>query len=43
MFRKPIGASIGFGVFMLAVYIPMGYWIDRMMWRRRQRTKIKDG
>lgn len=38
--RAPL-ASVAFGVFMLAVYIPMGYWIDRMMWRRRQRDKIK--
>jgi hypothetical protein len=43
LFRRPVLASIGFGVFMLAVYIPMGYWIDRTMWRRRQRQKMKGG
>ena len=43
LFRRPIAASIAFGVIMLAVYIPMGFWIDRMMWRRRQREKTKDG
>jgi hypothetical protein len=43
LFRRPIAASIAFGVFMLAVYIPMGFWIDRTMWRRRQRQKMKDG
>ncbi|MEK6251062.1 MAG: hypothetical protein AABM43_03805 [Actinomycetota bacterium] len=39
VFRKPAGVSIVFGLFMLAVYIPMGYWIDKMMWRRRQRAR----
>jgi hypothetical protein len=43
LFGRPVPASIAFGVLMLAVYIPMGFWIDRMMWRRRQRGKIKDG
>jgi len=42
VFRKPIAASIAFGVIMLAVYIPMGYQIDRFMWRRRQRERMKD-
>lgn len=42
-FSKPVGASIAFGAFMLAFYIPMGYYIDRFMWRRRQRAKVKDG
>jgi hypothetical protein len=42
-FGRPILASIAFGVFMLAFYIPMGYHIDRFMWRRRQRAKMKDG
>jgi hypothetical protein len=43
VFGKPIVASIAFGAFMLAFYIPMGYHIDRFMWRRRQRAKTKDG
>jgi hypothetical protein len=43
VFGRPAVAAIGFGVFMLAVYIPMGYWIDKMMWRRRERTRMKDG
>jgi hypothetical protein len=40
LFGRPPVASVAFGVFMLAVYIPMGYWFDRMMWRRRQRQKM---
>jgi hypothetical protein len=42
VFKKPIGASIAFGAFMLAFYIPMGFYIDRFMWRRRQRQTMKD-
>jgi len=41
LFHKPVAASIAFALFMLAIYIPSGYWIDRMLWRRRQRAKIK--
>lgn len=42
VFKKPIAASIGFGLFMLAFYIPMGFYIDRWNWRRRQRQKLRD-
>jgi hypothetical protein len=42
VFGRPIAASIGFGVLMLGFYIPMGFYIDRFMWRRRQRAKMKD-
>jgi hypothetical protein len=41
-FGRPIAASLAFGVFMLGIYIPMGYYVDRFMWRRRQRAKMKD-
>ena len=41
LFGRPIGLAIAFGAFMLAFYIPMGYQIDRFMWRRRQRAKMK--
>jgi hypothetical protein len=38
---RPPAASILFGLFMLSFYIPMGFYFDRFMWRRRQRQKIK--
>jgi hypothetical protein len=41
IFKKPIGASLGLGAFMLVFYIPAGYWIDTMMWRRRERARIR--
>jgi hypothetical protein len=39
---RPVGVSIAFSAFMLAFYIPMGFYIDRFMWRRRQRAKVRD-
>jgi hypothetical protein len=42
VFKKPVGASIAFGAFMLAFYIPMGFYIDRWNWRRRQRAQMRD-
>jgi hypothetical protein len=40
---RPIGMSIAFSAFLLLFYIPMGFYIDRFMWRRRQRMKMKGG
>jgi hypothetical protein len=42
IFRQPPAQSIAFGAFMLAFYIPMGYYIDQMIWRRRQRAKTRE-
>jgi hypothetical protein len=42
-FKRPVGAALGFGAFMLVFYIPAGYYIDQMMWRRRERAKMRDG
>jgi hypothetical protein len=42
VFKKPVAPSIAFGAFMLAFYIPMGFYIDRWNWRRRQRAKMRD-
>lgn len=36
VFQRPFGAAIALSVLMLAFYIPMGYFIDRFFWRRRQ-------
>ena len=41
-FRQPAGTSIALAAFMLLFYIPMGYYIDSFMWRRRQRSKTMD-
>jgi len=41
VFKKPVGASLIFGAFMLAFYVPAGYYIDMAMWRRRERARIR--
>ena len=41
LFGKPLGASLLFGLFMLAFYVPAGYYIDMALWRRRERARIR--
>ena len=36
-FRRPVGAAAALSVVMLAMYVPMGYYIDRFMYQRRLR------
>lgn len=41
LFKKPVGASLLFGAFMLVFYVPAGYYIDMALWRRRERARIR--
>jgi hypothetical protein len=41
-FGESVGTSLAFGAFMLAFYIPAGYFIDTVMWRRRERARIRE-
>jgi hypothetical protein len=41
IFKRPLGASLGLAGFMLAFYIPAGYFIDMTLWRRRERTRMR--
>jgi hypothetical protein len=41
IFKKEVGPSLIFGAFMLAFYVPTGYYIDMVLWRRRERTRIR--
>ncbi|MEX2448390.1 MAG: hypothetical protein WD404_06565 [Solirubrobacterales bacterium] len=41
IFGRSAGSALGLGAFMLAFYIPAGYYIDTMMWRRRERARIR--
>ncbi|HKH65156.1 MAG TPA: hypothetical protein VKA35_06805 [Solirubrobacterales bacterium] len=41
IFKKSVGGSLLFGAFMLAFYVPAGYYIDIAMWRRRERARIR--
>ncbi|HEX7058709.1 MAG TPA: hypothetical protein VF176_02545 [Solirubrobacterales bacterium] len=41
LFRRPLGAALALGAFMLVFYIPAGYYIDTAMWRRRERARLR--
>jgi hypothetical protein len=41
IFKRPVGASLALAAFMLVFYIPAGYYIDMMMWRRRERSRLR--
>jgi hypothetical protein len=40
-FKRPVGAALIFGAFMLAFYVPAGYFIDMTLWRRRERQRMR--
>ena len=42
IFKKEAGPSLIFGAFMLAFYIPAGYYIDMALWRKRERGRIRE-
>lgn len=42
IFRRSLGAALGLGAIMLVFYIPAGYYIDQMMWRRRERARLRE-
>jgi hypothetical protein len=41
LFKRPLGSAVLFGLFMLAFYVPAGYYIDMTLWRRRERARIR--
>jgi hypothetical protein len=41
IFKRPFGSALALGAFMLAFYIPAGYYVDMLMWRRRERARIR--
>lgn len=41
IFHRTVGAALALGAFMLVFYIPAGYYIDTMMWRRRERARMR--
>ena len=42
LFKRPVGVALAFGGFMLAFYIPAGYYIDMTLWRKRERGRIRE-
>jgi len=41
LFGQAIGSSIALSAFMFLLYVPMGYYIDRFFYDRRQASKRK--
>lgn len=41
LFGRPLGAALGLGAVMLLFYVPAGYYMDTMLWRRRERARIR--
>jgi Flp pilus assembly protein TadB len=39
LFKQKPGAAISLAAFMVLIYLPMGYYTDLFMYRRRQRKK----
>jgi hypothetical protein len=39
--RKPIAPIAALAVFMFAVYVPLGFYTDQWMYRRRQRQRAE--
>jgi hypothetical protein len=39
--RKPILPLVALAVFMFAIYVPLGYYTDGWMYRRRQRQRAE--
>jgi hypothetical protein len=40
-FKQPIGNAVALSAFMLLLYIPLGYYTDQFLYRRRQRQKAE--
>lgn len=41
IFGRPPAAAGALAAFMLAFYIPAGYYVDLFMWRKRERGRIR--
>jgi hypothetical protein len=39
---QQIGPKLGIAAFMLALYVPLGYYTDLFIYRRRQARKLRD-
>ena len=41
IFQRAVGPALLLAGFMLLFYVPAGYYFDTMMWRRRERARIR--
>ncbi len=42
LFKRPLAQAISLSIFMLAFYIPVGYFIDNIMYRRREAKRQRE-
>lgn len=42
LFKQKPGAAFALAAVMFLVYIPAGYYIDQMMWRKRERARLRE-
>jgi drug/metabolite transporter (DMT)-like permease len=42
VFRQPVVRSVPLAAFMLLIYIPLGHFIDRFMYNRRQAARRRE-
>jgi|SRR5215207_6788629 hypothetical protein len=42
LFRQPLATAISVSLFMFALYIPLGFYTDQFLYRRRLRQKQQD-
>jgi hypothetical protein len=42
-FKRPVAEGIALGAFVLVFYVPLGYFTDLALYRRRQRKKLGQG
>jgi len=40
-FRRPIAEGVALGVFVMLLYVPLGYFTDKALYLRRQRQKAR--
>jgi hypothetical protein len=43
LFKRSPAQALPIGLFMLVFYIPAGYYMDLMLWRRRERARMRAG
>lgn len=41
LFKKTLPQALPVGAFLLVFYIPAGYYMDSVLWRRRERARIR--
>lgn len=41
LFSRTITEALPIGAFLLVFYIPAGYYMDTVLWRRRERSRIR--